>query len=356
MLTECGVDLLHWSLIVLVSKLCLINCSNPNTTHLESDEYIDYRSRFNSFFSGDKILKRCTSWHSLAAATETEFFVYNKDKWQGVYQYDDILMLVNRDLMNLIPLLQKLKLMKKKVILAYHEGIQDLTRYPEKYLQLKQLVEQHASGYYNVIFQYHPFFQSFINKPVVSFGHGAPIEWQHSFKKDIKDRKGILIATRSLRNDFLTRNTFIAIASLCKSFPEETITYLNEDGIQGKDYIAQFGFQNLFIIDGALPYEEWLNLISTHKLIAHFDQSQNLGQVCADGAMVDVLSVGSTTGNATLTLTDNHDLDYFLKDVKYWLNAKVKDQLFYLNLLKEQICFDATKKKMIEMFELIRKN
>src|SRR5690348_5486699 len=107
-------------------KICVINCSNPLNVSIEHDVYTDFRNGRASCFDGDKCIKQCRSWHFWPYCLESEFFVYGKEGWQGVFNYDAIIILVNRDMQAVLPLVKKLKLMKKKVAISFHEGVGDL--------------------------------------------------------------------------------------------------------------------------------------------------------------------------------------------------------------------------------------
>src|SRR5690242_13839568 len=103
-------------------KICVINCSKDPKDEL--DRYVDLRERTSCFDDQGRIIKKCQSFHSMAYCLSTEFFVYGFPGWEGVFKYDGIIVLVERNIKNVIPLLVKLKVMRKKVCLMFHEGIQ----------------------------------------------------------------------------------------------------------------------------------------------------------------------------------------------------------------------------------------
>lgn len=295
-------------------KICVLNASNPNTNQLESDEYVDYRQGRASCFNGQERVKQCTSWHSWAYALETEFFVYNKDKWQGCLQYDAVIVLVNRDIPAVMPLIKKLKLMKKKVAVAFHEGVQDLItgsglqneNLANRWVALADLVKE-ADFYVNLFGQMQPFFEGWFGKNKVKYcSHGAPVDWNHGFVIPWDERPyDILVGTRTF-GQRLSRNTLVTLGTL-NGFAKQTgksVHFLSEDG-DVAPLLKRIGMDSITAHQGPLAWVDWLKFLAQFRVVAHFDQSMNLGQICYDAAMVDVVSVGSTTWNNMLLHTDD---------------------------------------------------
>lgn len=294
--------------------IAVINASNPGSTlALEADEYVDYRQGRSSCFDGSKRLKQASSWHSWPYAMETEFFVYNKQGWEGVYKYQNIIVLVNRDIELVFPLIRKLKLMKKKVAVSFHEGVQDLItgsgvsgeNLARRWTFLYQLVQE-ADFYINLFGQMQYFFIGWLGENKVKYvSHGAPIDWNHGFTKPISERKyDILVGTRTF-NQRLSRNTFITLGVVNKFAKEgKSVHFLSEDGDVGPLF-KTIGFENIQVHQGPLQWTQWLEFLSNFKMLVHHDNSSNLGQVCYDCAMVDVLPVGSTTWNNILLGSDD---------------------------------------------------
>lgn len=292
-----------------LNKYAVLNACNPIYLERESDEYVDYRGGPLTYFEGNKMVRKAISWHSIPAAFETEFFVFNKPGWQGVLKYDHILVMIKDDLPAVVPLIQKLKTMNKIVGLAFHENgnyfsmkAQDLNWLAN----LKHLVDM-THYFWNLNICLKDFFETLFKVPVFSCWHGLPYFWKHDFTVKPEDRKGIMIGTRTLTQS-LKRNTLYSIgiaASVAKELGTFA-TYFSEDGIEPKQ------LQNLFeelnigvnVIKGPTSYEEWLKIIATHKVLFHTDASETLGQVVGDAALVGVPSVGSMTTNNVLLDTE----------------------------------------------------
>jgi hypothetical protein len=321
-------------------KICVLNASNPGATlSLEADSYVSYKEGRQSCFNGQEVLKQCRSWHGWTYALETEFFVYGKDKWQGCYQYDGIIILVNRDIEQLLPLVKKLKLMKKKVAISFHEGCQDLItssgvqneNLTQRWIGLYDLVMA-ADFYLNIFGQMTDFFEGWFGKDKVRFAnHCAPMDWNHGINVRKNEKKGILIGTRTF-NQRLSRNTFITLGALNRSY--DPITFISEDGDVGP-LLKRIGMENINVLKGPLSWVDWLKLVAKHEMIVSMDHSLNLGQVYMDAAMVDTIPVGGTTWFSELMRTgDKGSARELLGQIEnafdFPTNAQTKLQTFKL--------------------------
>ena len=119
--------------------------------------------------------------------------------------------------------------------------------------------------------------------------------WDISIPVD--DRRGVFIGTRELKVS--SRNHLYAISSaLHLAIENDThVTVVNRDRKFGmsmlnaafKEPIAQ---QQLKIVDGRLPYLEYLNLIAKHRLVFQCDRSGVPGQVAGDTLLCRSLCIG----------------------------------------------------------------
>jgi hypothetical protein len=339
-------------------KICILNASNPGKTlSLESDNYASFKEGRASCFNGQEVLKQCRSWHGWTYALETEFFVYNKDKWQGCYQYDAVIILVNRDIHELLPLVKKLKLMKKKVAISFHESVSDLITssgvpgedLSQRWIGLYDLVMA-ADFYLNIFGQMNEFFTGWFGENKVKFAnHCAPLDWNHGLAKPFSERKyDILVGTRTFQQR-LPRNTLIALATLNGLARDEgkSVHFLSEDG-DVAPLMKRMGLNNIVCHRGPLSWVDWLKFLSDFKVIAHTDQSANLGQICMDAAMVDVAPVGSSTWLNMYIGSDDQGNTRYLSDYA-WSNSENKE--VFLDDLKKIIHPDTVKKQLIEAFE-----
>lgn len=342
-------------------KICILNASNPREISLESDEYVDLRDR-KSCFEGSKVVKQCRSWHSWAYALESEFFVYQKQGWPGIFKYDGVILLVNREIGLVIPLIEQLKKAGKKVGISFHEGIQDLLSEPGKKWTALNVAVQKADFYINIFGQYQEFFKGWFGKDKVKFvNHCAPFDWDHGLTIPWEERAGdILCGTRTF-NQRLSRNTFVTLATLSgwqKEFPQRKnrkIDFITEDGSadQIRDFIWSLGVDNVEVIQGPLDYNSWLLFLSNYKYVVHHDLTMNLGQVSLDCMMLDVIPIGGTTWfNIELGTDDGGNVSH-LKDLVTLIELEY-DQREYEELregLLKRISPDEVREDLLRSFK-----
>ncbi len=341
-------------------KIAILNASNPRPDLLqyESDVYVDYRAGRSSCFDGAKNIKQCRSWNSWTYALETEFFVYLKEKWTDVYKYDAVIVLVNREIQEVLPLVKKLKLMKKKVAISFHESVSDFLSgsgigqedLGKRWVALYDLVQE-ADFYINLFGQVQSFFQGWFGANKVKYcNHGAPMDWNHGFTKPYQDRKyDILIGTRTF-NQRITRNTLVSMGVLNGVAREwgRNVHYLSEDG-DVAPLLKRMGLNNITVHRGPLKWEDWLEFLSNFKIVASADNSINLSQITMDCAMVDVHCIGGTCWNQMLVGGDDHG------DFDTWANrifaaTTTLDNYEQKEKFKQSLHPDVVKENLIKLF------
>lgn len=339
-------------------KICILNSSNPTNTSLESDSYTDLRDKTSCFKDG-KCIKQCRSWHGWPYALESEFFVYNKNGWQGCFKYDGIIILVNRDIKNVIPLVKKLKMMKKKVAISFHESVSDLITSSgvpnenifQKWIELKELVDE-SDFYLNIFGQMQPFFEGWFGLNKVKFcNHTAPLDWNDVPKLHWDDKKyDVLIGTRTF-NQRIPRNTFPLMGALngWAQKTEKNVHYLTEDG-DIKDFLQKLGLNNIIIHKGPLEWNDWIQFLSQFKVLCHFDTSLNLGQLALDCAMVRTVPIGGTCWNMHQIGTDDHgDLNYTLEMINNVFEHP-HSRIYSMKEFREKIHPDKIKEDLMRIF------
>ncbi len=327
-----------------LNNFAVLNACNPVNLEREIDRYVDYRS--GNYFDGPKMIKKAVSWHSIPAAFQTEFFVYNRPKWQEILKYDHIMVMIKDDLPNLVPLITKLKKMNKIVGLGFHENGNYFSNSAQNLnwlMQFKQLVDM-GDYFWNLNVCLEDFFKQFLDVHVFSSWHGVPYEWDHGLTVPREDRKGIMIGTRTL-SQHLRRNTLyaIGIADRVAQELDTHVTYFSEDSIDVGDLwgiFQQCGFKHVSLINGPTSYEEWLKVIAPHKILFHLDASETLGQVVLDAALLDISSVGSFTTNNNLM---NSEAD--LRTAKNKLSFAYRGlKTIQMGMLKNKTSFEGLRK------------
>ena len=284
-------------------KICVVNASNPRGLN-GNDSYTDFRN-YDTWEDA-----KWRSWHSLACSQKSEFFAYNGDNFHRVYEYDGIILLVNDSPELLIPFIRKLKLMKKKVLVGYHEGFGDFNLKASNIggnfiKNLKRAVVE-SDGYWNVIPSANNVYESLLGVKSYPCVHGIPYrQWNHNLTIPVENRKGILVATRTF-DQRLQRNTLVTLAE-ANRFAEERnvrVTFVSEIPLEYIYTWKDFNFKNVDVIQGPFPYIEWLKLIAKHRLVVHYDMSHTLGQIVCDAALVDVPCVGGNSENNIIAMSD----------------------------------------------------
>jgi hypothetical protein len=337
-------------------SFCVLNASFPVNVNKELDDYVDYRQGLESCFSGDKIIKKCISWHSLPAAHSSEFFVYKKQGWEGCFKYDNILVLVREDLNHVEPLIKKLKLMKKKVGIGFHENGQHMLQFTQDlnwFKSFKSLLDK-CDYYWNANYSLSDVISATSNIRLFTSSHAVPHDFCEQFSVPKDKRDGIMIGTRTF-SQWINRNTLAALSSavLLSRKYNQRITFVSGDGIEPSildSYFKEVGFSNVTVLAGGMNYEEWLKTIARHKCMLHADQSETLGQVAADACSVGVPCYGGSAYNNVIASTDATLANTRAK-LEEDLKTDFKDCLFNFELLKFETSYETIRKRHEQFFK-----
>jgi hypothetical protein len=109
-----------------------------------------------------------------------------------------------------------------------------------------------------------------------------------NFEQPLERRAGIFIGTREW--DTPSRNH--AAALLLAASLGAPVTVINEDGRAGRKRIEAAGLANPRIIEGKLPYADYLRLMAGHRIVLQLDRSAVPGQVAGDALLCGVPCVG----------------------------------------------------------------
>ena len=321
-------------------KICLVNASNPITSN-GNDGYFDFRD-YHSWEDA-----KWRSWHSIPAALQTEFFAYNGENFHRVYEYDGVILLANHQPQLLIPFVKKLKTMGKIVVVGYHEGFGDFMWAAQNnsfVKNFKALVNE-ADAYWNVIPSAANVFMSLFRKVIVNSLHAVPLEeWQHEFTKPPEEREGIFIASRSIEQR-LSRNHIaaVAIADLAAHMLGTYATYVTEEEVPP----IMKNFTRVQIIKGPLSYVNWLELMSRHKIVFHYDNSHTLGQPVMDALLVDLPCIGGNSENNVESETAFH-----LRGIEN-LIVEFYNEPDILPIFKQKMTFSYLKQHVLSIFQAL---
>lgn len=111
------------------------------------------------------------------------------------------------------------------------------------------------------------------------------LEWD--FSVPAVQRVGIFIGTREF--DVPSRNHLLAVATACTL--NVPVTVLNPDG-SAEERLLRAISPEIQIVQGPLPYPEYLRLMATHRVVFQLDRSAVPGQVAGDALLCRLPCVG----------------------------------------------------------------
>jgi hypothetical protein len=106
------------------------------------------------------------------------------------------------------------------------------------------------------------------------------------FSRNLEERAGIFIGTREF--SVPSRNHLLAVATACTLGP---VTVINTEGRTGERLLRSIS-PEIHILNGPLPYPEYLRLMASHRLVFQLDRSAVPGQVAGDALLARVPCLG----------------------------------------------------------------
>jgi hypothetical protein len=137
------------------------------------------------------------------------------------------------------------------------------------------------------------------------------------FGAPLAQRQGIFIGTREW--DVPTRNHAAALLGAAKlGVP---ITVCNLDGRSGRKKLAALGCGQLRIIEGRLPYTDYLREMAKSRLVLQRDASAVPGQVAGDALLCRMPCIGGNSAVEQIAFTGEGNPERLLQDDAAWLAA-----------------------------------
>ena len=109
-----------------------------------------------------------------------------------------------------------------------------------------------------------------------------------NFALPLAQRSGIFIGTR----EWNTPSRNHAAALLVAASLGAPVTVINEDGRAGRKRLDAIGIANPRVIEGRLPYPEYLRLVARHRIVFQLDRGAVPGQVAGDALLCGLPCVG----------------------------------------------------------------
>ncbi len=108
-----------------------------------------------------------------------------------------------------------------------------------------------------------------------------------NFEQHLHERRGVFLGTREF--DIPARNHLLAI---CEAHGlHDRITVMTTKTIVGRRYLASLPF-SLEIVDAPLPYNDYLRLMASHRIVFQLDSGSVPGQVAGDALLCGMPCVG----------------------------------------------------------------
>jgi hypothetical protein len=135
-------------------------------------------------------------------------------------------------------------------------------------------------------------------------------EW--NFALPLAERAGIFVGTREW--DIPSRNH--AAALLLAASLDAPVTVINEDGRAGRKRIDAAGIAKVQVIEGRLPYPDYLRLIARHRIVLQLDRSAVPGQVAGDALLCGVPCVGGDGAIERIAFPDSCGLGRGVEELR----------------------------------------
>jgi hypothetical protein len=137
------------------------------------------------------------------------------------------------------------------------------------------------------------------------------------FSRVLSQRSGIFIGTREW--DEPTRGH--AVALLRATALGVPVTVCNVDGRAGRRKLAAIESKDLRIIDGPLPYIDYLREMAKCRVVFQCDMSAVPGQVAGDALLCRMPCLGGNSAIEQLAFTATADLEHLVRDDAVWQSA-----------------------------------
>jgi len=142
------------------------------------------------------------------------------------------------------------------------------------------------------------------------------------FSVPLESRRGIFIGTREW--DVPARNH--ASALLHSGGLGVPVTAFNEDGRAGQKKLAAIGCGQLRVIEGRLPYTEYLREMAKCRVVFQCDASAVPGQVAGDALLCGMPCIGGNSAVEQVAFGDLPGLDQLLRDDAAWHGSVAASQ------------------------------
>jgi len=229
------------------------------------------------------------NYHAYAACTGGTFY---RDPARIPADRRSVLLVLRRDLKECLKALRRLKGEGRQVAVSLKEsGLHQVAKLlgAAENLELFREICELADGCIASTPDLVEIYRAVGGKHAQFIPTPYPVESKKwDFALPLAQRSGVFIGTREW--DTPSRNH--AAAVLLAASLGAPVTVVNEDGRAGRKRIAATGLVKAQVIEGWLPYPDYLRLIARHRIVLQLDRSAVPGQVAGDCLLCGVPCVG----------------------------------------------------------------
>ena len=273
--------------------------------HKSRDGFVDYAHGPRKYVPGTH---PPINYHAYAAATRGAFFDKATDVIEQKDRFDAVLVLIRSRTWVTLDAVKQLKEAGMKVLVSWKEsGPYQITKQlssSTKALQGYQEILMLADGILSPTRVTPPrwgwisseeFWRKtrFVPTPY-------PLEYpEWDFSVPLNERKGLMVGTREFFTPTQNHLRALARSATLAGQLKIPVTVVNADGRKGRELLRNleesFPEASLHIIEGKLPYDQYLKLISSHRVVFQLDRSVVPGQVAGDALLARTLCAGGNS-------------------------------------------------------------
>jgi hypothetical protein len=257
------------------------------------------------------------NYHAYAACTRGRFF----DDARAIPQeMRAVLLLLRKDLKASLAALKTLRSQGKVIAVSWKEsGMHQVAQQLDDASNIAMFREicSLADGVLSSTQELVPIYRAAGAKVAEFIPTPYPVDdarWD--FSRPLSERRGIFIGTREW--DVPSRNHAAALLRACAL--RVPVTVFNVAGGRGRKKLEAVGCADLRVIEGRLPYPDYLREMAKCRVVFQLDSSAVPGQVAGDALLCRMPCIGGN-GAVDRTAFAEDDLEALLRDDATWRSA-----------------------------------
>lgn len=248
------------------------------------------------------------NYHGYAACLQGGF--HRKDQAISA-ETKSVLLLLRHDLKSARSALTELRVEKKTVAVSFKESgafqVAEVLAKADKLKLFREICARTAGAIASTP-DLVPLYRAAGAREVEFIPTPYPVEdprWDFSLPAE--ERKGIFLGTREW--SVPSRNHLAALLTIrpLAEAMQEPVTVFNVDGWRGRRMLAELQYPEhlLRVVEGRMPYPQYLRLMARHKLVFQLDASAVPGQVAGDALLCRIPCVGGNGATERLAFPDS---------------------------------------------------